>query len=227
MLSIDLVANSNELTKYNAMGKFILSMAMLALCIVVDNPRLNLIISAICLLIIVFIGRISIKYYSRLLIIPSTFIILGVLTILLTEVSKVETSSIVFALNILKYKIGVTDFTLNLSSGIICRSMGSISSIYLLMLSTPTNQIIGVFKKLRLPIEFIELYMLCYRFIFLLLDEIKLIIMAQELRFGYINLKTSYRSFSNLVAIVFLRTYDRYESMLLSLELKLYEGDFY
>ena len=227
MLSIDLVANTNELTKYNAMGKFILSMAMLALCIVLDNPVLNLAISILCLLIIVFIGRISIKYYSKLLIIPSTFIILGLLTILLTEVSNVDRSSIIFAFNILKYKIGVTEFTLKLSSAIIFRSMGSISSIYLLMLSTPANQIIDVFKKLRLPIEFIELYMLCYRFIFLLLDEIKVIMMAQELRFGYTNLKTSYRSFSNLVAIVFIRTYERYKSMEISLELKLYEGDFY
>lgn len=227
MLSIDLVANTNRLTKYDAMGKFILSMAMLLASIILENTIFNICLSIVFLLIIVFIAKISLKYYLKLLMIPITFILLSVIAILLTEVSRSLASDILFSVSIYKYQIGVTIYTFEMARSIVFRSIGSISCVYFLVLSTPSNQIIKVFKKLKFPIEFIELYMLCYRFIFILLDEIRIITTAQELRFGYSNLKIAYRSFSTLVGIVFIRTYDRYLSMQVCLELKLYDGDFY
>lgn len=227
MLSIDLVANTNKLTKYNAMGKFIFSMAMLLVSIILENTIFNIAISIIFLIIIVLVGKISLKYYIKLLMIPVTFILISVIAILLTEVSNTNLSDIILSVGLFKFQIGVTNYTLELAKSIIFRSLGSISCVYFLVLSTPSNQIVNIFKKLRLPIEFIELYMLCYRFIFLLLDEIRIITTAQELRFGYSSIKIAYRSFSTLVGIVFIRTYDRYLSMQTSLELKLYDGDFY
>lgn len=227
MLSIDLVANTNRLTKYNAMGKFLLSMAMLLVSIILENTIFNVTISIVFLLVIVFVGKISFKYYLKLLMIPVTFILMSVIAILLTEVSNTAASDIMISTDVFKYQIGVTTYTFELAKSIIFRSLGSISCVYFLVLSTPSNQIIKIFKKMKVPIEFIELYMLCYRFIFLLLDEIRIITTAQELRFGYSSIKISYRSFSTLVGIVFIRTYDRYLSMQISLELKLYDGDFY
>lgn len=227
MLSIDLIANTNRLTKYNAMGKFILSMAMLFISIIFENTVLNIIISISFLLIIVIVGKISLKYYLKLLTIPLAFIIMSVVAILLTEVSNSLASDIMISTNVFGYQIGITNYTFELTKSIIFRSLGSISCVYFLVLSTPSNQMIDIFKRLKFPIEFIELYMLCYRFIFLLLDEIRIITTAQEMRFGYLNIRIAYRSFSTLVGIVFIRTYDRYLSMQTSLELKLYDGDFY
>lgn len=227
MLSIDLVANTNILTKYNAIGKFLLSMAMLFTSIILENTIFNIAISIFFFLIIVGVGKISFKYYLKLLSIPFVFILLSVVAILLTEVSKTFSSDIIVSFDIFKFQIGITSHTYELAKSVIFRSLGSISCVYFLVLSTPSNQMITVFKKLRLPIEFIELYMLCYRFIFLLLDEIRIITTAQELRFGYSTIRIAYRSFSTLVGIVFIRTYDRYLSMQVSLDLKLYDGDFY
>lgn len=227
MFNIDLVANSNKLTNSSAIGKFILSMAMLLLCVIVDNIYINIGITIIVPILLINFAKIKGRFYYNLLKIPMIFIALSVVALLLTDVSSVDPDSIILKINLFDFSIGVTYVTLSLTLKVIIRSMGSISAVYFLILTTPTNQMIEIFKILKFPKEFIELYMLCYRFIFLLLDEINVIAMAQELRFGYKNIKLSYNSFSMLVAVVFRRTYDRYLSMQTSLDIKSYDGTFY
>lgn len=69
--------------------------------------------------------------------------------------------------------------------------------------------------------------MLIYRFIFIFLEELIDIKKSQELRFGYINLKTSYKSIGILGSLLFKRLIKKYEDMSISLDMKLYDGKFH
>ena len=69
--------------------------------------------------------------------------------------------------------------------------------------------------------------MLIYRFIFIFLEELIDIKKSQELRFGYINLKTSYKSIGILGSLLFKRLIKKYEDMSISLDVKPYDGKFH
>ncbi|MEG2789687.1 MAG: CbiQ family ECF transporter T component, partial [Romboutsia sp.] len=66
-----------------------------------------------------------------------------------------------------------------------------------------------------------------YRFIFIFLEEVVDIKKSQELRFGYINLKISYKSIGLLGNLLYQRMMKRYDDMSISLDMKLYDGKFH
>ncbi|MDX5725681.1 CbiQ family ECF transporter T component, partial [Clostridioides difficile] len=107
------------------------------------------------------------------------------------------------------------------------RAMSCLTCVYFCILTTPFNQLIFFFKKLHLPDTFVELSMLIYRFIFIFLEEFSEIYKLQELRFGYINLKTSYKSLGILGSMLYKRLMTRYDDMCISLDIKLYDGKFH
>ena len=59
------------------------------------------------------------------------------------------------------------------------------------------------------------------------MEEVADIRKSQELRFGYINLKTSYKSFGLLGNLLYKRMMIRYEEMCISLDVKLYDDTFH
>ena len=95
-----------------------------------------------------------------------------------------------------------------------------------LTLTTPMIDLIKVLKKFRVPDFFIELMVLIYRLIFIFLEECMEIRNAQEIRFGYSTMKNSFKSLSVLIKIIFIRVLQRNKEMLISLECKLYDGEF-
>jgi len=94
-------------------------------------------------------------------------------------------------------------------------------------LTVGMNQLIQVLRKLHLPHEIIELLILMYRFIFIFLEEMEEMKRAQEMRFGYTDVYTSYHSSGMLISKLFRRIMQRYEEFCAALEMKLYDGTFY
>lgn len=81
-------------------------------------------------------------------------------------------------------------------------------------------------KKLKIPNLFIELMILIYRSIFIFLEEMHNIDLAQRLKFGYENKANSLRSISLLVSNLFRKIIEKHQEMNLALECKLYDGEF-
>ncbi|MGL5750274.1 MAG: CbiQ family ECF transporter T component [Paraclostridium sp.] len=50
---------------------------------------------------------------------------------------------------------------------------------------------------------------------------------SQQLKFGYINLKNSYKSTGLMINMLFLRLIKRYEDMSIALDIKMYDGKFH
>lgn len=97
---------------------------------------------------------------------------------------------------------------------------------FFLAFTTSINQLIRIFKKLRVPNVVIELLILTYRSIFIFLEEMQEIYRAQEIRFGYSGYRNSFRSTALLMKSLFIRVLQKYEDMVISLECKLYNGEF-
>jgi cobalt/nickel transport system permease protein len=171
----------------------------------------------------IVVAGIPMRKYLKLLFIPVTFLIISVVTILIS-VSKVDTY--LWSIEIFNNYVGITRSSLHDSILLSTRVFASISSTFFLGLTTPLNNMIKVLKRLHLPSSLIELIVLIYRSIFIFLEEASDIYNGQELKFGYSNIKNSLRSTSLLIRSLFTKVMLKFNEMVVVLECKLYDGEF-
>lgn len=173
--------------------------------------------------LIIFVANIPLNKYLKIMTMPIVFLIISIIAILLSISSN---DIFICSIKIFNKYIGITKESIFQSINTLARVLASISSTFFLALTTPLNNIIKILKKLKLPNVLIELLVLIYRSIFIFLEESKDIIIAQEMKFGYNNMKNSYRSIALLIKSLFIRVLLRYEDMIISLDSKLYNGEF-
>ncbi|MCC3864412.1 cobalt ECF transporter T component CbiQ [Terrisporobacter petrolearius] len=222
---IDDYAYKNKLSKVNPNMKFAIGMLLLILSLINPYNYISLLVIGIMSFVIVGIAKIEFKDYIHFIKIPLVFLILSIIMILL-NFSK-DKESLLYSINIGSLYIGVSNESIVSSTRLFFRALSCLTCIYFIMLTTPFNQLIFVFKKLHLPDIVLEISMLMYRFIFIFMEEVADIRKSQELRFGYINLKNAYNSFGLLVNMLFKRMMIRYDEMSIALDMKLYDGTFY
>lgn len=222
---IDDYAYKNKLSKVNPNMKFSIGMLLLILSLINPYNYISLLVIGIMSFVIVGIAKIEFKDYIHFIKIPFVFLILSIIMILL-NFSK-DKGSLLYSINIGSLYIGVSNESIVSSTRLFFRALSCLTCIYFIMLTTPFNQLIFVFKKLHLPDIVLEISMLMYRFIFIFMEEVADIRKSQELRFGYINLKNAYNSFGLLVNMLFKRMMIRYDEMSIALDMKLYDGTFY
>ena len=223
MLLIDKYAYTNKLADYNPMTKFIFVIGALTIVIFFNNPYINMSIFIIMSFLTIFVANIPLNKYLKIMAMPIVFLMISIISILL---SISPNDIFIFSVKISNKYIGITRESLTESINTLSRVWASISSTFFLALTTPLNNIIKILKKLKLPNVLIELLVLIYRSIFIFLEESKDIIIAQEMKFGYNNMKNSYRSMALLIKSLFIRVLLRYEDMIISLDSKLYNGEF-
>ncbi|WP_373899756.1 cobalt ECF transporter T component CbiQ [Haloimpatiens sp. FM7315] len=224
MLLIDKYAYNNKLRKINPMAKFIFAIGLLILSLIFKDYIFEIIVFSFVSFIIVAFAKIPLKQYIKLLLIPMIFLIISIITILIS-ISK-DSNLFLYSVKISSTYFGVTKESIEITRLIFFRAMASVSATYFIALTIPMNELIIVFKAFRLPKVFIELMVLIYRFIFIFLEECKEIYNAEEMRFGYMGLRNSYKSLSLLIVCLFVRVMIKYEDLTISLESKLYDGEF-
>lgn len=225
MLLIDKCAYTNKLKDLNTMAKFLFGIVFIFISLINNSIPIFLLIALGMSFIIVVIAKINLKYYLYMLLIPSSFLILSILTILFS-ISR-DSTQFLYHISFNQYYLGVTMHSLYMAKVLFLRSMSCLSCGYFISFTIPIYQLIYVLKKLKISKVFIELFVLIYRFIFIFLDEANEIYTAQHMRFGYINLKNSYSSLAVLIRILLIRVMSRYKDMSIALDSKLYNGEFH
>ena len=225
MLLIDKYAYTNNLTNIKPQIKVTVGIIFLIISMLTKNILFLMSIMILMSMAIVFIAKIDIMSYMKLLRIPMYFLFMGIIINLINI--SFESSMLIYSFKIDNVYIGVSKESLNISIYILFRSMSCLTCVYFFILTTPFNQIIFSLKNLHISDTVIELSMLVYRFIFIFLEEVADIRKSQQLRFGYINLKTSYKSIGLLGNMLFKRMMKRYDDMCISLDMKLYDGKFH
>ena len=222
---IDDYAYKNKLYKLNPNMKFSIGMFLLILSLINPYNSISLIIIAIMSFFIIVVAKIEFKDYIHFIKIPLVFLIISIIMILINFTKDRE--SLLYSIKIGNLYIGISNESIISSKRLFLRSLSCLTCIYFIMLTTPFNQLIFVFKKLHLPDVVLEIALLMYRFIFIFIEEVEDIKKSQELRFGYINLKNGYNSFGLLVNMLFKRMMVKYDEMSIALDMKLYDGTFY
>lgn len=205
------------------MAKFLFAIGCLFTAVGFNNLYVNVVIFAIMFFLTTVVARIPIGNYLKLYLAPGIFLLISILTIL---ISKSSLDVFLWSAKIGRSYVGIKQEALMETSLIVLRVLASISSTFFIALTIPINQLIVVFKGLKVPATIVELIILIYRSIFIFLEEMMEIYNIQEMKFGYYGMRNSYRSLGLLIKHLFVRILKRYEDMVIALETKLYDGEF-
>lgn len=213
-LDIDLISQSSSLKEVNAVLKCIVAVSVLIMVMVGNNILFSAVTVIAMTYITIKIGGVSAFTYIKLMLLPTTFIILGTVAI---AVSVAKTKVGIINLPIFGYFLCITRHGLIEAVKVLLNALGSVSSLYMLSLSTPMYEIIYVLKKCRLPQVVIELMFLIYRYIFIMLKMQAQMQVSAESRLGYGGIRQSFFSFThigaNLLAVSFKKAGDYYDAM--------------
>ena len=120
------------------------------------------------------------------------------------------------------FGLQVTDSGLLWAALLMSRLIVALTSIVLLSSISPMQEVVQSFRKLGMPREFALIFSLMIRFLFMFFDELNRITHAQKSRcFDAFNKKISYKwrmkQLGYTVGMMFLRSYERGETIYMSM----------
>lgn len=223
MLNTDTYAYASRLKTIDPMQKFIVAFLTLGVCLWADQLFVSIAVIVFMSGVAIFFGGAPLSVWLKLMIIPMSFLMIGIFTIAV-NISR-DVYSFLWAYSIAGYWVGISENGIREGVNLFFRVLGSVSCLYFLSLSTPMVDLLSVLRRLRLPKLMVEMMGLIYRFIFVLLETAGTMLTAQNSRLGYVNLKTGYRSMGSLVSVLFIRAYKRSNELYTSLEARGYDGE--
>jgi len=212
---MDSYAYSNKLKNVHPAEKALFAMITMVVCLTAPRVITPLIVLMSMAVVIVIKAGIPTRVFVKLMLVPLSFLLISVLTIAFS----ISTSPTGFwlAQTINGITIGTRYPDLITALHLFLRSLGAVSCLYFLALTTPLTELITILHKMRVPAIITELMALIYRFIFVFMETATTIRRAQLSRSGYVSMKSSFRSmsrlFTALLGKVFVKSQELYNSM--------------
>jgi len=225
-LMVDALAQrDNVFTRIDTRVKVFLS--VLALAAVVGLPGFKLPLIIIVLMSAVMLSiRTPFKIVLGRMLPP---VVLGFVVFLF--MAFFHQGSQVLSLNIFGQELQIYSEGLILGTTVLLRIISSVSILLCLSLTTPVHELGYALIWFRIPRVIVEILLLTYRYLFVLWDEGMRIRQAQAMRLGYpdwrnpVGWKKAVNSTSTLMAMVFIRAYDRAEHTFSAMQIRGYNGD--
>jgi cobalt/nickel transport system permease protein len=117
------------------------------------------------------------------------------------------------------YKNGLEKFFM-----INVKSFLAIAMSVVLTTTTDMSRLLRGMEKLKIPPITISILAFMYRYIFLLVDEVEKMIMAFQSRYLKLSFLQRIKIFSQIIGILFIRTYERGERIYLAMESRGFRG---
>jgi cobalt/nickel transport system permease protein len=221
---IDAYAYANRLRWAHPAEKILFAAVTVTICLVSRSPvvcLLGLLLAALEVTVLAGISPGAFWYFIRL---PIGFILIGVVTIAVVGVPAGGAGSLV-AVPFGPWTIGVTAGSLVEAGRVLSVSLASVSVTLALALTTPMVDLTEQLRRWRVPVLFVELMTLIYRFIFVLLETAQAMRLAQEARLGYSSWRRWLRSAGMLASNLYLRANVRAGALFTALSARGYTGD--
>jgi cobalt/nickel transport system permease protein len=217
---LDDYAQSSALRDADPRLKLFLGLGAILLCISSSTPIAPFFIAVTMSLITLGKARIPARFYLKLLLIPLSFSLLSVLVVAFMYGGGHQ----LFGFTFLGLILGIRQEGANLAMLLLARTLGGMCSLFFLALTTPMMEIFSILGSLGLPEFLIELSMLIYRYIFVFVDQAAKIHNAQVMRLGDAGFKSSLNSFAMLCSVLFLRSWEQGERLVVAMDARCYDG---
>lgn len=228
--SLDYYTYISGMRNWNSFYKVLFSFSSLLWVIIADSSLISLWTILFMSVLILKVGKIGFHDYVGVLKIPIVFIIMSSIAIMTTVDPNLENAWYIdgkcLGFQFFSYYVYLTKAQCMLSCKVAAKAIGAICAMYMMTLSTPMGEVLAVFRKLHAPKIIVELMHLIYRYIFMMSDVYQMQKDATTSRLGYINFRTSVRSFSNNVANLLVMSLARANTCYDAMESRGYDGEF-
>ncbi len=223
MIGIDAYAYINNLKAVHPLEKALFAILTMVVCLFSPNNITPLIVLALMATATLWKAGISGRVYARLLLLPLSFLVLSVLTIAFSV--SLHPAGFWFSFPLGRLFIGVRSPDVLLAGHLFLKSLGTVSCLYFLALTTPMTEIITLLYKLKTPALVTELMILIYRFIFVFLESAATIRRAQHSRLGYITVQRSFYAMSQLFVALFGKIFQHSRQLADAMDARCYTGE--
>lgn len=209
---------ANRLTALDPRTKLVVAVSLILAVILSHRPVIPLCVGTACVVIMLAI-RIPLTIVILRLVAPMGIVaVLAVLKAFLTDGSPLVEFT-VLGWNLIGSQEGLHEGLLVGS-----RVMGSVSVVLLLSSVTPANKIFHALRWFRVPETWVEIALVVYRYVFILVEQTADVILAQRMRLGYSNLKSSLNSSAMLAGTVMGRSMEQAMRTFEAMTLRGYSG---
>lgn len=216
----DLSSRKGLLQAINPLAKLVAIFAMIVSSLFVVNL---IYIALICIIPIVLAvaSRIPLRhFFSRTAFIPVFAGIISIPILFITSGTAITSANLGIANITMTYE-GLAKFLV-----FTIRVWFCVASLTTLILSTGFDRMLKLLAALKVPAVVVQLFALTYRYFFVSLHEAQSVLIAKEAR-TYVNKKTlnmqSLRDLGNILATLFIRTYERSERVYLAMKARGFE----
>ena len=221
-ISIDYFAYSSKIRHWNPTFKVILSVLTIILCIVLKNVYVSIAVIISMAYLVIEVGGLSLHDYISVLTVPLTFIVVSILAIVV-DFARQPASG--YHLYIGFGYLYTTMAMLKGGIAIMLKIIAAVSALQMMILTTPSFEVISVMKKLHLPKDFITLTNMIYRYIFILLDILAKMKDAAESRLGYRDFRTSCYTFGNVASNLLVLSLKKAGAYYDAMEARCFDGE--
>lgn len=201
---IEQSAYTNRWRRVTPSAKGLFSLCGFVAAFVAATPATACIIAfAICVITVVGAGIPPLRYLR--VITPALFF-LAVSTLSLLVSLKIGNSA-----NDVSLHLAQTE--LHRVAQVCGRSLGGLTALLFLALTTPLIDIIALLRRLKAPEVLLDIMILCYRTLFVFSEAVHDTITAQSSRLGYATVRLSMRSLGGLVANITVQVWQRSQAL--------------
>ncbi|XRP97119.1 cobalt ECF transporter T component CbiQ [Methanocaldococcus sp. 16A] len=218
MYILDDIAHKNRLLKVNPKLKVIFALLLLLISLFSKSFVVPILIFAIMFILTLY--ALDKKVYPIYLGLIGSIIAFGFFNLIFMGVWY--GNDVIFKLGFITFK----KTGLNMGILVFSRILGCSSCMLFMALTTPIHQLFKILQELKFPSIFIDMVLMMYRYIFVLLDEFINMKNAAEVKLGFKNIKTSYKSLGIVLANLFIRAWNKGEKIYIAMESRNYNGTF-
>lgn len=224
MFYIDQFVHTNKMRTAHPGERLAFALVTMAISVAATQVYVHLAIAVIMSAFLTLKAKIPTYVVLKLYSVPSTFLLLGVVTIAV-QVSRTAEGMLLSA-GVGGVYLGITDASFQTAAQTFFKSLSAVSCLYFLVLTTPMTEIIHILKQSKVPPMFLDLMLIIYRFIFVFAETAFNIYTSQSSRWGYAGFKRSLRSFGLLFANLWAKSFARSQAIFCCLQSRGYDGEF-
>jgi len=227
---LDAYAYTNRLKWLPPQQKLIFALVLLGIALV-SQPLTQSIIFVWMSGWIVGYARIPGRVYGSVLSVMLVFLVMSLPALLFEVVSveqllDVQGRSLYGILLFKTWYLFLSKASLGQVTAVVMRSLASTACLLFILFTIPFTELLRILRQCRIPAVLLDLLLLMYRFIFLFLDVLTQVQLAQQARGGYRTRQRWMVSAGLLAGQLVVRSLQRYQQFSLGLAARGFNGEF-
>ncbi|MEF3275659.1 MAG: cobalt ECF transporter T component CbiQ [Chloroflexus sp.] len=221
---IDHYAFANRLRTVDPAQKVGLALIVIVLCLILDRPVVG--VAALLWMVGLTVGyaRVPARVVLMVLGVEGVFLALSVSGIAVS-VGFERSARALWAWLVGPFWLSISHESLQAALLLLSRALGSVAALNFLILTTPLVDQIELLRRWRVSPLLIELMMICYRAIFVLLETLERMVVAQQARLGYASWRATMRSSALIGSQLFIAVFQRSQALELALTARGFTGE--